>query len=96
MDETYQEHDRHVQQERNKGVGQEREKTDAVDIAHGHTRNLNKHGDHTVDNGAGRSVIVQRDEGVHLELGGAQHTLNHDETESLENDTAALIYVQVS
>lgn len=91
LDKTYQEDDRHVQQERNECVGQECEDANAVDVAHGHARNLNEHGDHAIDNSAGRRIVIQRDERVHLELGGAQHALDHDETEGLEDDTATLV-----
>lgn len=87
----YQEDHRNVQQECNKGIGQEREYADTVYVAHSHTWDLDDHGDHAVDNGAGRGVVIQGDKGVHLEFGGAQHALDHDETEGLENDTTALV-----
>jgi hypothetical protein len=88
---TYQEDDRHVEQEGNKGVGKEGEDADAVDVAHGHARDLNDQGDDAVDDSASRGVVVEGNERVHLELGGAQHALDHDEAQSLEDDTAALV-----
>lgn len=90
---TYQEDNRHVQEEGHKGIRKQREKTDVVDVAHGHAGGLNKQGDHTVDYGARRSVVVQRHQRVHLEFGGAQHALDHDEAKSLKDDTAALVYI---
>lgn len=94
---TYQEDHRYVEQEGNEGVRKEREDADAVDVAHGHAGNLNDQGDHAVDDSTSRGVVVKRNEGIHLELGGAQHALDHDETQSLENDTTALVYTaQVS
>lgn len=92
LDPTYQEDHRHVEQEGNKGVGKEGEDADAVDVAHAHARNLNEQGDDAVDDGTSRGVVVEGNKGVHLELGGAQHALDHDETQSLEDDTTALVY----
>lgn len=89
---TYQEDHRDVEQEGDEGVGKEREDADAVDIGHAHARDLNKQGDHAVDDSTSRGVVVEGNEGVHLELGGAQHALDHDETQSLEDDTTALVY----
>jgi hypothetical protein len=90
---TYQEDNRHVQQEGNKSVGKECEDADAIDVAHGHAGRLNKHGDNTVDDSTSWGVVVERDQRVHLELGGAQHALDHDEAQSLENDTGALVCI---
>lgn len=89
---TYQEDNRHVEQEGDKGVRKEREDADAVDVGHAHARHLNEQSDHTVDNSTSRGVVVEGDKRVHLELGGAQHALDHDETQSLEDDTTALVY----
>lgn len=91
-DPTYQEDHRHVEQEGNKGVRKKGEDADAVDIGHAHARGLNEQGDDAVDDGTSRGVVVEGNKGVHLELGRAQHALDHDETQSLEDDTAALVY----
>lgn len=89
---TYQEDHRHVEQESDEGVRKECEDADAVDVGHAHAGDLNEQGDNAVDDSAGRGVVVEGNKRVHLELGGAQHTLDHNETQSLEDDTAALVY----
>lgn len=94
--ETYQEHDSDVQHECNNGVQDQSEEADAINVAHGHARHLDEEGNDTVDQGACGCVVVQGHKGVHLELGRAQHALDHDETEGLENDTAALVCIAKS
>lgn len=85
------EDDGDVEQEGDKGVGKQGEDSDAVDVGHAHAGNLNEQGDDAVDDGTSRGVVVEGDKGVHLELGGAQHALDHDKTQCLEDDTAALV-----
>lgn len=62
-----------------------------MNVTHGHAGRLDEESDNTVDQGAGGRVVIQRHEGVHLEFGRAQHALDHDQAEGLENDTAALV-----
>lgn len=87
---TYQEDDRDVEQEGDGCVGEQGEKADAVHISHGHGRKLSEDQNAAVDDGARGGVVVERDEGVHLEVGAAEQTLNHDQADSLESDTGAL------
>ena len=87
---TYEQNNGSVKKESNQCVGNESSDTETVDITHGKTGSLSKEGDDTVGDSAGRGVVVQRDQGIHLELGGAEQTLNHDKTEGLEDDTGNL------
>lgn len=87
---TYQEDNRHVQHERNNGVGQQREDTDVVHVVHGEVGNLEEQSSDTVHDSADGSEVVQGNQRVHLELSGAQQTLNHDQTDGLEDDTTEL------
>jgi hypothetical protein len=87
---TYQENDRDVEQESNRCVGQQSHKTDTVHISHGHLGKLGEEQDESVDDSASRGIVVEGDERVHLEIGTAEQALNHDQTDSLENDTSAL------
>lgn len=52
---------------------------------------LEEEGNDTVHNGAGGCKVVQRDEGIHLELGRAEQTLNHGQTNGLEAQTEDLV-----
>ena len=79
-----------VEEEGNQGVGNESTESEAVDVAHGDAGKIGEEGDDTVGHGTGGGVVVKRDQGVHLELGGAKETLDHDETEGLEDDTGDL------
>lgn len=88
---THQEDNGDVEQESDQGVAKERESADAVDIGHGQAGEFAEQTDNTVHDGAGRGVVVQRNKRVHLELGGAEQTLDHDEAHGLENDTAGLV-----
>lgn len=85
-----QENDGNVQAESNEGVGNEGDDTDRVDIAHGQARTLPEDGDNTVDDSASRSVVVDGDERIHLELGTAEQALDHDKSDSLGDDTKDL------
>ena len=88
--ENYQKHHRGIQQESDQSIGNESHDTKRINIGHSHTRNIGEKRDNTVGDGAGRGVIVQRDEGIHLELRRAEETLDHDQTQSLEYDTTHL------
>ena len=90
MTRAYQEHNRDIEQEGNRGIGEQSEQTNAVHVSHGHSGQLGKKQNDTVDDGARRGVVVERDERVHLEVGAAEQALNHDQTDSLEDDTSAL------
>lgn len=89
---SYQENDRHVEQERDQGVHDEGRNSEVVDIAHRKTRQLNEEGDNAVGHGASGSKVVERHQRVHLEFGGAEEALHHDQTEGFENDTTDLDY----
>jgi hypothetical protein len=92
---AYQQDNGSVKKESNQCVGNESTDTEAVDITHSKTGSLSEEGNNAVGDGAGRGVVVQRDQGVHLELGGAEQTLDHDKTEGLEDDTGNLDYMVV-
>lgn len=86
----YQKHDGSVEQESNKSVGNESHDTKRVNVVHSHARDIGEEGDNAVGDGACGSVVVEGDKRVHLELGGAKETLDHDQAESLEDDTTNL------
>jgi len=85
-----QEDDGYVQQEGNHGVGKEDPDADTVDVVHGETGNLQEQSNASVHNGADGGEVIQRDHGVHLVLSGAEQALHHNQTGSLEDDTAEL------
>lgn len=87
---TYQEHNGNVEHEGAKTVEEEGEETNVVDLLHGASGNLPDQGNNTVHDGADGSKVVQRDEGVHLVVGGAQKSLDHGQSESLKDDTTNL------
>jgi hypothetical protein len=78
VNQTYQEHYGDVQKEGNDGVGEQGPSANAVDVFHTHVRHLPEDPDASIHNGAGRSIVVKRDKGVHLELSGTENALNHD------------------
>lgn len=61
-----------------------------VDLGHGNLGDLPEQGDNTVHDGANGSKVVEGDEGVHLEVGGAEQALNHGKTKGLKHDTSHL------
>jgi len=61
-----------------------------VNVVHGDDRQLGEQENAAVHERAGGCVVVQRNERVHLELGRAEQTLNHAQTDSLEDDAAGL------
>lgn len=87
---TYQEDNRHIQQESNHSVGNQSPDTDVVDVGHGEVGDLEEQGSNTVHHSANRSEVVERDNGIHLVLGRAEKTLDHDQTGGLEDDTTNL------
>lgn len=88
---TYQEHDRHVQEERNHGIDDQCQVSDLLHICQSHLWHLNEERSETVHDGASWGEVVERDQRVHLELSAAQQTLHHDETSSLENNSSNLV-----
>lgn len=87
---SYQKHNGGIQQESHQGIGNESHDTKRVNVVHSHTGDIGEKGNNAVGDGASGGIVVQRDKRVHLELGGAEKTLDHDQTESLEDDTANL------
>jgi hypothetical protein len=87
---SYQQDHGNVQAESDESVGDQGEDTQGVDSVHGQTSTLNEDGEETVDDGASGGVVVDRDKGVHLELGAAEQTLNHDKTHGLGDNTSNL------
>ena len=88
---THQKYYRHIEQERNTCVCQKGETTNSVDICHGHVGSLAKQADNAVHKSASRSVVVEGNEGVHLEFGGAEKSLDHNQSDSLKDDTTTLV-----
>lgn len=87
---TYQEHNRDIKAKGNHSVSQQCEDTNAVDMVHCHMRHLEEEGCDTVHDRTDGREIVKRHERVHFELSGAQKSLNHDQTDSLEDDATNL------
>ena len=85
-----QEHNGDVEAESAKAVQEEVEEADAVDISHGKSRDLPEKSNDAVHEGADGSEVVERNQGIHLELGGAQETLDHGKTEGFEGNTSDL------
>lgn len=89
-DQTYQEHNRDVQGERNESVEHENNVSDLLDIGPAHVGHLNEQAHDSVHDSASGRKVVERDERVHLELGGREELLHHDQTGSLECNTGKL------
>jgi hypothetical protein len=87
---SYQKNNRGIKKESNQRVGNESHDTKRVNIVHSHAGDIGEESNDAVGDSAGGSVVVQGDEGVHLELGGAEQALDHDETQSLEDDATTL------
>lgn len=85
-----QQNDGGVEKEGNERVGNESTDSETVDVTHGDAGKIGEEGDNAVGDSAGGGVVVERDQRVHLELGRAEQTLNHDETEGLEDNTGNL------
>lgn len=87
---TYQENNRDVQGESDESVDEEGGVTDRLDLRPGHLGDLDDQAGDAVHDGAGGSEVVEGDERVHLELGGGEELLHHDEASGLESDTRKL------
>jgi hypothetical protein len=88
---THKEDDRNIEHEGAHTIQEEGEEADMVDLGHGDLGDFPGQGHHEVHGGAHRSEVVNRDQGVHLELGRAQKALDHGKTESLAGDTDKLV-----
>lgn len=88
---TYQKHNRHVEQESAGTVEEESEQANVVNIVHGHPGNLPEEGHQAIDKGAYGGEVVEGDQRVHLELGRAQEALHHGEAEGLKGDASDLV-----
>lgn len=87
---TYQKHHRNVQEEGDQSVSDEGHHTQRIDIVHSHAREFSEEHDDTVGNRASRGKVVDGHQGVHLEFGRAEETLDHDQAQGLEDDTTNL------
>lgn len=85
-----QEDNRDVEHEGNNGVGKEGPDTNVVDMTYGQVGNLEEQSRETVHDSANGGKVVQRNQRVHLVLGGAEQTLDHDQASGLEDDTTNL------
>lgn len=88
---AYQENDRDIQQECNHGVHQQGNVADVCYVLKSHAGNLSEERDQAVHDGASWGKVVEGDERVHLELGGGEQALNHDQTRSLEYNSSQLV-----
>ena len=91
VNEAYQENNRDVEHESNRCIQEEREDADVVDRLHGHAGDLGNKSNNTVHRSASRSEVVKRDQGVHLEFGRAQKTLDHGQSDGLKRDSTNLV-----
>jgi len=87
---TYQEDNRNVQRERDESVQQEDKVSNLLNVGPGHVGHLDEQADDSVHDSASRREVVKRDERVHLELGGREKLLDHDQTSGLESNTSKL------
>lgn len=87
---TYQKHRRDVEQECNHGICQQDHGSYGVNVVHSDAGSLNKQGEQGVGDGACRGIVVQRHQGVHLEVAGAEEALDHDQPQRLGHDAADL------
>lgn len=62
-----------------------------VNLTHSDLRNLPSQCHQEVHGGAHRGEVINRDQGVHLELSRAQQALDHGKTEGLAGDTGNLV-----
>lgn len=88
---TYQENDGNVQQEGTESVQEEGEESDVVDLFHADLGNFPYEGNSQVHDSTDGSEVVDRHEGVHLEVGRAEQALDHGEPQGLEDDTTNLV-----
>lgn len=90
MEQTYQANTGNVKHESNKGVQKQHKQACVPGMLDLELGNLTGQSDNEVHDGANGSIVVERDEWVHLQALGAQHDLDEDESHSLENDSTAL------
>lgn len=90
-EDTYQEHNSNVQSKSDRRIGNKIPHSDAIDVVHGHLGNFKEKSSDTVHDETSGSKIVEGHEGVHLELGGAEKSLDHDQTDRLENGSKDLV-----
>lgn len=88
---THQEHNGNVQSKSDRSIGNEVPHSNAPDVIHSHLGNFKEQGGDTVHDETCGSKVVERYKGVHLELGGAEKSLNHDQTDGLENGSKDLV-----
>lgn len=81
------EHGSDVEGKGDTGVGEEDEDANAVEVVEG-LKSLNEGEDERVDDGTDGGVVVERDNGVHLEA--VEEDLDHDKTRGLEHDSGTL------
>jgi len=84
---TYEHDDRDVEEESNGSVDEESEETNVVDLVHAELGALDDNGSNTVHDSATGSVVIERDNRVHLEFTAGEETLNHGKTSGLADDT---------
>lgn len=88
---TYQENNGDVEHESAETVEEEGEETDVVNLSHGDLGDLPNQRNHTVHDSADGGEVVERNQRVHLEVSGAQESLDHGKSESLKDDTRDLV-----
>lgn len=89
-DQTYQEHNGDVQGERNESVENENNVSDLLDIGPAHVGHLDEQAHDSVHDSASGRKVVERHKRVHLELGGREKLLHHDQAGGLECNTGKL------
>jgi len=62
-----------------------------VNLDHGELGKFPDECNEKVDDSADRGEVVDRHQGIHLELGRAKKSLDHGESESLKDDTPNLV-----
>ena len=89
---TYQEDNGNVEHESAKTVEEEGKQADVVNLVDRASGNLPDQGNNTVHDSADGREVVQRDQGVHLVVSGAQQSLDHGKSEGLKDDTTDLVH----
>ena len=87
---AYQEDDGNVQHECAHGVGQKGPEANIVEVAKGHGWDFPEKCNQKVHDSTNWGEIVEGYQWVHLELGGAEKSLNHHNANGLEKDTSNL------
>lgn len=63
-----------------------------VNLSHGDLGELPNQRNRAVHDGADGGEVVERNQRVHLEVGGAQESLDHGKSEGLKDDTSNLVH----